>query len=128
MCMVCARNVHVHGYAPLKLLSCLVRTPKKGSPSAMVKLILCDHEVMSSSPGKSLVEMQRKSVYIRPKVVGLFPGSCARGAPYTRLPFFITSNFEGSTFLGKLINWQGEFEFSICYKHANYVWTNHWLK
>jgi hypothetical protein len=59
---------YVHGmsmctrYAPLKLLSCLVRTPKKGSPSAMVKLILCDHEVMSSSPGKSLVEMQRKSV------------------------------------------------------------------
>jgi hypothetical protein len=33
----------------------------------------CDHEVM----GSSLVEMQGKTAYIRPKVVGPFPGLCA---------------------------------------------------
>jgi hypothetical protein len=47
----------------------------KGSPGAAVKLLPYDHEVMGvSSPGNS--QMQGKTVYIRPKVVG----PCASGS------------------------------------------------
>jgi hypothetical protein len=36
----------------------------KGRPSAMVKLLSCDHEVMGSSPEKQpLAEMQEKAEY-----------------------------------------------------------------
>jgi hypothetical protein len=46
----------------------------KGSPGAAVKLLRCDHEVMGSNPGNSI--LQRKTVYIRPKVIGPFPRPC----------------------------------------------------
>jgi hypothetical protein len=46
----------------------------KGSPGAAVKLLPCDHEVMGSSPGNSLLQkfLQGNAAYIRPKVVGPF--------------------------------------------------------
>jgi hypothetical protein len=50
----------------------------------VVKLLPCNHEVM----GSSLAEMQGKAVYIRPKVVGPFPGPTQAGATCTGLPFF----------------------------------------
>ncbi len=37
--------------------------------------------------GSSLAEMQGKTVYIRPKVVGPFPGPTQAGATCTGLPF-----------------------------------------
>jgi hypothetical protein len=48
----------------------------KGSPSAAVKLLHCDHEVMDSWK-QPLAKMQGKAAYIRPKVVGSFLGPCA---------------------------------------------------
>jgi hypothetical protein len=57
---------------------------EKGSSCTVVKLLPCNHEVM----GSSLAEMQGKAVYIRPKVVGPFPGPTQAGATCTGLPFF----------------------------------------
>jgi hypothetical protein len=35
----------------------------KGSPGAMVKLLPCDHEVMSSSPGNGLLQKCREMLH-----------------------------------------------------------------
>jgi hypothetical protein len=51
----------------------------------VVKLLPCDHEVMGSSTGKwkqPLAEMQGKAAFVRPKVVGPFPGPCVLGCPF----------------------------------------------
>jgi hypothetical protein len=61
----------------------------KGSPDTAVKLLPCDHEVMGSKSWKQpLVEIQGKTAYIRPKVVGLFPGPCASGSNVHRAALF----------------------------------------
>jgi hypothetical protein len=62
--------------------------PSEGEPRHSVKLLPCDHEVMGSSPGNSLAEMQGKATHIRPKVTGPFPGLAQAGATCTGLPFF----------------------------------------
>jgi hypothetical protein len=33
---------------------------KKGSPGAVIKLLPCDHEIMGSSPGNSLLQKCRE--------------------------------------------------------------------
>jgi hypothetical protein len=48
----------------------------EGEPGVAVKLLPCHHEVVAKSR-KHLAEMQGKTVYIRPKVVGSFLGPCA---------------------------------------------------
>ncbi len=57
---------------------------KEGEPGTVVKLLPCDHEVM----GSSLVEMQGKTAYIRPKLVSPFPGPCASGSYVHRAALF----------------------------------------
>jgi hypothetical protein len=56
----------------------------KGNLGAVVKLLPCDHEVIHGfkSWKRPLAEMQGKTVYIRPKVVG----------PCTGLPFTVRCN------------------------------------
>jgi hypothetical protein len=46
----------------------------EGKPGAAVKRLRCDHEVMGSNPGNSI--LQRKTAYIRSKVIGPFPRPC----------------------------------------------------
>jgi hypothetical protein len=67
----------------------------------VVKLLPCDHELMDSSPGNSLLQKCREML---PKVVGPFPNRALVGATCTKLPFFLilwsSSGFMGSiTFL-----------------------------
>jgi hypothetical protein len=52
----------------------------KGSPGATAKLLPCDHEVMGSSPGNSLLQKCRERLYIRTKVVGPFLGPYVSGS------------------------------------------------
>jgi hypothetical protein len=50
----------------------------KGSPGAAVKLLPCDHGFMLWK--QPLAEMQGKTAYIRPKVVGPCPDPAQVGA------------------------------------------------
>jgi hypothetical protein len=54
----------------------------KESPGTTVKLLPCNHDMRSwvKSWKQPLVEMQEKAMYIRPKVVGPFPGPYATGS------------------------------------------------
>jgi hypothetical protein len=52
----------------------------------VVKLLPCDHELMDSSPGNSLLQKCREML---PKVVGPFPNRALVGATCTKLPFFL---------------------------------------
>jgi hypothetical protein len=53
----------------------------------MVMPLTCDHEVIGLSPGNSLLQMQGKAAYIRPKVIEPFPGPGTSGSyECTRLP------------------------------------------
>jgi hypothetical protein len=53
----------------------------------MVKLLPCDHEVMGSRK-QPIAEMQRKTAYIKPKVVGPYPGPGASGSYVHRAALF----------------------------------------
>jgi hypothetical protein len=62
----------------------------KGSPSAAVKLLPCDHEVMGLIPGNSLLQKCReRHAYMRPKVAGPFPGPCASGSYVHRAALYL---------------------------------------
>jgi hypothetical protein len=74
---------------------------EKGSPGAAIKLLPCDHEVMGSWK-QPLAEMQGKTAYIRPKVVGPFPRPCASGSYMHRAVLFMLCLLEmiGLVFCG----------------------------
>ena len=61
----------------------------KGSLGAVVKLLPCDHEVMGSSPGNSLLQKCRERLRtIDPKWSDPSLDPAQAGATCTRLPFF----------------------------------------
>ena len=71
----------------------------KGSLGAMVKLLPCDHEVMGSSPGNSLLQKCRERLRtIDPKWSDPSLDPAQAGATCTRLPFlfWISSDEDGS--------------------------------
>ena len=66
----------------------------KGSLGAVVKLLPCDHEVMGSSPGNSLLQKCRERLRtIDPKWSDPSLDPAQAGATCTRLPFFIDIKF-----------------------------------
>ena len=61
----------------------------KGSLGAVVKLLPCDHEVMGSSPGNSLLQKCRERLRtIDPKWSDPSLDPAQAGATCTRLPYF----------------------------------------
>jgi hypothetical protein len=56
----------------------------------VVKLLSCDHEILGSSRGNRLLQMQGKAVYYRPKWVRHFPGPHASRSTCTGLPFYVS--------------------------------------
>ena len=61
----------------------------KGSLGAVVKLLPCDHEVMGSSPGNSLLQKCRERLRtIDPKWSDPSPDPAQAGATCIGLPFF----------------------------------------
>ena len=62
----------------------------KGSLGAVVKLLPCDHEVMGSSPGNSLLQKCRERLRtIDPKWSDPSLDPAQAGATCTRLPFVL---------------------------------------
>ena len=69
------------------LLQILITHTCKGSPSAAVKLLPCDHEVTGSSPGNSLLQKCRERLRtIDPKWSDPSPDPAQAGATCTGLP------------------------------------------
>jgi hypothetical protein len=66
----------------------------KGSSDSAVKLLPCDHEVMGSSLGNSLLQKFRRRLHtIKPKVVG----PCTSGSYMHRASFYIRMRSSNST-------------------------------
>jgi hypothetical protein len=65
----------------------------------VVELLPCDREVVDSSCGNILLQMQRKTAYYRPKWVRPFPGPAQVGAHALGCFFLLETCYKVTSFL-----------------------------